>query len=110
MMVIIIFLLGMNNRFDIPVTWKERNLCSPLNTLKKCLVVTPSAHLWRWTIFMLLHDYIFGKYVANLSLPPGCWNEILHIYVIFKLDLVIDGWGISCEIAPRWMSLDFIDD
>ena len=23
---------------------------------------------------------------------------------------MIDGWGISCEIALRWMSLDFTDD
>ena len=28
----------------------------------------------------------------------------------FKLILVIDGWGISCEIALRWMSLDLTDD
>ena len=26
-------------------------------------------------------------------------------YVIFKRILVIDGWGISCEIALIWMSL-----
>ena len=35
-------------------------------------------------------------------------DEILDI--IFKLILVIDGWGISCEIALIWMSLDFTDD
>ena len=29
---------------------------------------------------------------------------------MFKLILVIDGWGISCELALRWMSLDFTDD
>ena len=26
-----------------------------------------------------------------------------------KLTLMIDGWGISCEIACRWMSLDLTD-
>ena len=26
------------------------------------------------------------------------------------LILVIDGWGISCEIALIWMSLDLTDD
>ena len=31
-------------------------------------------------------------------------------HVIFKQILVIDGWGISCEIALIWMSLDFTDD
>ena len=35
------------------------------------------------------------------------WN---FIYVIFKRILVTDGWGISCEIALIWMSLDFTDD
>ena len=30
--------------------------------------------------------------------------------VNFKLDLVIDGWGTSCDIALRWMSLGLTDD
>ena len=43
------------------------------------------------------------------SLDPGKfeWN---FRYVIFKQILVIDGWGISCEIALIWKSLDFPDD
>ena len=43
------------------------------------------------------------------SLAPGkCeWN---FRYVIFKQISVIDGWGISCEIALIWMSFDFADD
>ena len=43
------------------------------------------------------------------SLAPGKfeWN---FRYVIFKQILVIDGWGISCEIALIWMSSDFTDD
>ena len=42
------------------------------------------------------------------SLAPGKfeWN---FRHVIFKQNLVIDGWGISCEIAIIWMSLDFSD-
>ena len=35
------------------------------------------------------------------------WN---FRHVIFKQILVIDGGGISCEIALIWMSLDFTDD
>ena len=35
------------------------------------------------------------------------WN---FRYVVLKWILVIDGWGISCEIALIWMSLDFTDD
>ena len=43
------------------------------------------------------------------SLAPGKfeWN---FTYVIFKLILVIDGWGIYFEIALIWMSLDLTDD
>ena len=43
------------------------------------------------------------------SLAPGRfeWN---FRYVIFKWILVIDGWGICCEIALIWMSLDLTDD
>ena len=31
-------------------------------------------------------------------------------YVIFKLILVNDGWGIFCEIALRWISMNLTDD
>ena len=47
-------------------------------------------------------------YTIN-SLAPGIfeWN---FKYVIFTWILVIDGWGICCEIVLKWMSLDFTDD
>ena len=47
--------------------------------------------------------------VALPHLAPGKfeWN---FRHIIFKKILVIDGWGISCEIALIWMSLDFTDD
>ena len=43
------------------------------------------------------------------SLAPGKfeWN---FRHVIFKLILVIAGWGICCEIVLILMSLDFTDD
>ena len=43
------------------------------------------------------------------SLVPGKfeWN---FRYLIFQIISVIDGWGISCELAIRWMSLDLTDD
>ena len=47
-------------------------------------------------------------YVVN-SLAPGKF-ESKFIYVIFKRISVTDGWGISCELALRWMSLDLTDD
>ena len=50
-----------------------------------------------------------GVCLSVNSLAPGKfeWN---FSYVILKQILVIDGCGISCEIAIIWMSLDFIDD
>ena len=43
------------------------------------------------------------------SLAPGKfeWN---FRYLIFQIISVIDGWGIPCELALRWMSLDLSDD
>ena len=51
----------------------------------------------------------YWDYFAGLThWPLGNLNEILHI--IFKWILVIDVWGISCEIALIWMSPYFTDD
>ena len=46
-------------------------------------------------------------WVNSLAPRKFEWN---FRYVIFKRILVIDGWGISCEIALIWMSLDSTDD
>ena len=43
------------------------------------------------------------------SLAPGKFESNFK-HLIFKQILVIDGWGISGEIALIWMSLDFTDD
>ena len=43
------------------------------------------------------------------SLAPGRFQFSLR-EVIFKLILVNGGWGISYEIALRWMPLDLTDD
>ena len=43
------------------------------------------------------------------SLVPGKF-ELNFRYEIFKQILVTGSWGISCEIALIWMSLDFTDD
>ena len=43
------------------------------------------------------------------SLAPGKF-KLNFRHVIFKQILVIDGWGISCEIALIWTSLDFTVD
>ena len=43
------------------------------------------------------------------SLAPGKfeWN---FRYLIFQIISVMDGWGISCELALKWMSLDLTND
>ena len=43
------------------------------------------------------------------SLAPGRFQFNFRL-VIFKLNLVNGGWGISYEIALRWMPLDLTDD
>ena len=43
------------------------------------------------------------------SLAPGRFEWNLR-HVIFKWILVTGGWGMSCEIALIWMSLDVFDD
>ena len=42
------------------------------------------------------------------SVPLG-W-EWKFRYVVIRLILMLDGWNISCGIAPRWMSLDLAND
>ena len=44
-----------------------------------------------------------------LYLAPAKFDSNFR-YVIFQQILVTEVWGISCEIALIWMSLDFTDD
>ena len=64
---------------------------------------------WTWWQYSNRCDNSFHALNSVNSLAPGkfSWN---FIYVIFKQILLIDGWGISCEIGLIWMSLDFTDD
>ena len=48
----------------------------------------------------------FGTARFN-SLAFGKWN---FRYLIFQIISVVDGCGISCELALRWMSLNLSDD
>ena len=49
---------------------------------------------------------IWYQYLNSLAPGKFEWN---FRRVIFKQILVIDSWGISCEIAIIWMSLGFSD-
>ena len=64
---------------------------------------------WHSEIRVSPFFFFFYKNGLFKSLAPGRfeWN---FRYVIFKQILVIDGWGICCEIVIIWMLLDFTDD
>ena len=64
-----------------------------------------------WTIDEGMHDALFYIQEAGLinSLAPGRFQFNFR-WVIFKIILVNGGWGISYEIALRWMPLDLTDD
>ena len=51
---------------------------------------------------------VYRAFVTN-SLAPRIFEQNFRS-MIFKLILVIDGSCVSCEIAVRWISLDFTDD
>ena len=44
----------------------------------------------------------------NSSVPGRFERNFRRI--IFKLNFVINGWGISCQIPHEWLSLDLTDD
>ena len=69
---------------------------SSVRILKKIdRIVSAECH---WTHWWQLNALAPGKFKQNFR------------QVIFKLISVIDGWGITCEIALRWISLDLTDD
>ena len=95
--------------FEPPVTWPSvgvclHNCCLMLTScdLAQCRGVPPYllSCTWIWDLFQrhntsthLAEQYRYIKLIG----PWEIWMNFL--YVIFKQILVIDGWGISCEIA-----------
>ena len=78
------------------------------------LVVIRSQLIKAFQLWFRQHPAIKGNIMPRNGLPvnslaPGKFERKLR-HIIFKQISVIDGWGISCEIALIWMSLDFIDD
>ena len=43
----------------------------------------------------------------SLASGKSEWN---FRHLIFQITSVVDGWGIPCELAFRWMSLDLTDE
>ena len=50
-----------------------------------------------------------GLHLWSVSIGSGNF-ELSFRYVIFKRISVTDGWGISCDIALMWTSIDFTYD
>ena len=99
------YFIGPTGIFHRPIAWNRRDL-----HLFFCLIAKTNGtdeKTTDCTEFVACHCPDLN-YSLN-SLAPGKfeWN---FRYVIFKWILVIDGWGIFCEIALTWMSLDFTDD
>ena len=63
---------------------------------------------WGLEFGLMIDDFTITTAWLN-SLTPGKfeWN---FRYSILQIISVIGGWGISCELALRWMSLDLADD
>ena len=75
-----------------------------------------SVFIWHHQATMslvVMHDQLQNVLENNdnlfNSLAPGKfeWN---FRYLILQIISVSDGWGFSCELALRWMSLDLTDD
>ena len=61
----------------------------------------------------LITLYVLPLLVSNMAILPRTNNSLApgrfkvnFRWVIFKLILVVSGWGISCETALIWVSLD----
>ena len=81
---------------------------------KNVMTWTHFAHYWLivrttsdWQIPLTKASNVWHNFN---SLAPGKFEWNFRHVVMFKQILVIDGCGISCEIAIIWMSLDFTDD
>ena len=75
----------------------------------KCFCSTCVMELFSLKIIKALSIWMCHIPVWFNSLAPGR-SEWKFRWVISKLILMLDGWGIAWKIALRWMSLDLIHD
>ena len=83
------------------------NFLGPVSTSAMFTLGIASWRLCISSFPLLFHIYVreLGHISVN-SLAPGKF-ELNYRYVIFEEIWVIDGWGVSCEIALILMSVDF---
>ena len=60
------------------------------------------------SVICIMSNILFSPQCVN-SLTPGGFVKKIR-FVIFKLILVTNGWGIYCEIALRWISMNPTED
>ena len=89
--------------------WKQADACKILPCLKFRPLMPE-----KLTLFSIsqIRDSCWlngrGWGIVN-PLVPGKFEWHFR-YLIFQIISVINGWGISCELALRWMLLDLTDD
>ena len=92
-------------KVDPHSSWHKMDLSGPNRTVP-------------WLLIFLIHAAIMALTVPDKwgvdgegSYLIGPWEIWINFYVVIFIQiLVIDGWGIFCEITLLWMTLIFIDD
>ena len=85
------------------------------SSLYYCLYASFSCTFFTFTLhLMFLYSFhwpmVHGSHCQHGNIHLTHWPLGNFRHVIFKQILLIDGWGISCEIALIRISLDFADD
>ena len=74
------------------------------------LTVMPKLSSWQLSGFRVSTAYFSHDFSITINSLAAGKSEWHFRYLIFQIISVIDGWGISCEHALRWMPLDLTDD
>ena len=77
--------------------WYNRVCCSMIEPIQRYRAHSQQEQL-KSAILVIINSLAPGKFQSNFR----C--------LILQIISVIDGWGLSCELSLRWMSLDLTDD
>ena len=101
----------MSTSWEIALKWMPLNTFGEKSTLVQVMACCHQAtghymsQCWPKSIL----PYGATRPAGVNSLAPGRFQRNFR-HVIFKQIVVIDDWGISCEIAPTWKPQDLTDD
>ena len=97
--------------WETVIKWMPQDLSDDKSTLVQVMAwcrQAASHYLSQcWPRSMLPYSITRPQWVNSLASERFGWN---FRYESVKPILVIDGWGIYCAIALRWVSLDHTDD